>query len=433
MTALTIRASSMDQLFACPPSLLTPQPEGGVTIKSSSPEARMGSAIHACMAAVALGGQPVLREVLDRFGVTESEGAEELLLTGMRMWDELRKYFPTPKVEVPLQAKIGEVTLTGTIDLLSPSGSDRAVFLDYKSGRIESGYVQQMNDYAWLIWQAMGRAQGISITGITAFLRGGWYRTSRWTDVDLAEWEIDLTRNVLGQRKDTYGPGTQCQWCARRYNCPALAQQQASTVAAALGGEGDPLHAALRKEIDALASITKESASQASGLVEQMLFRKALLEDLAEQISATLRAALERCGSVPLSGHRVLALSEIEIAKLLPAQAMRVLRSHLSDNELCECMTLSLPKVLQAYAVSRAGKRHVHKAELRAALTAAGAISTSTQQRMVVKAEENADATHQPGSDSPARNNPAGPRAPVEAGGDDRPVAGCASAPAPTE
>ncbi|MFP3387000.1 hypothetical protein, partial [Tritonibacter sp. SIMBA_163] len=76
-----------------------------------------------------------------------------------------------PKVECHVQSEVlaspcGDIQLDGTTDVLSPIGASNGIFLDWKTGWVDSGYVHQGFAYARSMWDLLGQPDEAVITGV---------------------------------------------------------------------------------------------------------------------------------------------------------------------------------------------------------------------------------------------------------------------------
>lgn len=387
----SLRCSSLDAVFGCTPSVLG----DGVRISSDNDGATVGKIVHSMGEDYVTRGKFDLKNAVAAEGLDDSAEEEiaKLMIYLMKAWEEVKQYFPTPKTECivksdPLDVNGITYQIQGTCDVLSPLGACNAIFLDYKSGFLDDSYHHQMAGYAYSIWCVMGRPENTIITGIVIFLRHRYYRVVKFTADSLRQWEYDLIHNVLPST-GKFKVGKTCRYCELRHGCAARSAVVNGTLNAVMTPNacqpGDPYVAFMQRVGAMLDTLTPDQKSdpEVGQLVSEMLFRIKLAQQAIDDAHGLLRATVQRVSGIPLGNNLELALRKVEVQSLIPSKAMRVLRQHLSDSQIADAMRLSLPKLATAYAASFAkGEKAKSKNILYDALTSAGAIKTSIQERM---------------------------------------------------
>lgn len=385
-----IRCSSLDDLFACTPSVLDDQ--GLVRINPSGEAAELGKVCHNLASTYIETGKFDIKATCARFGQENTEEVAYLMQFAVKAWEELKRFFPQPATERVaksdiLSAASGEYRLHGTIDVVSPFGKS-AIFLDWKSGFISDGYHQNMHGYAYCLWCELGKPEDIEIAGVVCFLRHRYHRVVKYTPKMLKDWEYDLLHNVLG-RTDVFRPGQQCVYCPLYAGCAARQQLVGGTLAALMlpadTDDADPHKQFLSKASQLLSAITPENkdAPEVREAMTEMRYRLALAKQVIEDAHTMIRGAVERVGAIDLADGQQLAIREVKTSVVDPAKAMKVLRTHLADADIAEAMKLSLPK-LRAMKASRyvRGEKRAAIEQLEKDLEAAGALSVSVQKRL---------------------------------------------------
>lgn len=383
---IKLRCSELDQLFACPPSVLL-EGDGVVRISGTraGDAALLGSVCHEAAGLCVKGEGYDLDAIVERTGLSEKSAQQVPLLVSyaIEAWEELSQYFPSPQHEASVEGqvwKIGdsESQLSGTIDLCSPAGADRAVFLDWKSGYIDDGFHQQMAGYAHLLWEFMDRPDNISITGVVVFLRHRYFRIIKYTAEALRLWEQNLLRNVL--TSDDYKPSSKCRFCELYAQCDARRLVVISTIDSIMGTSTEKPDAQgwLERAKVALTQLTEDSKleSEAGEVVHDMMFRTRLLQKVMDDVKALLRETIARVGPIPTGDGMALALRRVEVGKLDPVKAIPVLRNYLSETQIAKISTISKPKALDAYAAQHTrGKKTEARKMLEEQFSEAGAIN----------------------------------------------------------
>jgi hypothetical protein len=260
----SLRCSSLDSLDACAPSVL--DEKGAVRISTAGEPAELGNLVHALATDYIDFGKFDVAGECGRQGMESlAEDATELMGQVVRIWDELRRFFPQPKTERVVKGELPDSpwTITGTVDVLSPVGANKAIFLDWKSGWAE-GYANQMFGYAWCIWNLLGRPDDaeFEVVGIIAFLRHRKYNILKYNAKKLAEWEYKLLHNVLS-RSSAYHPGEHCSRCPIYAGCQARQEVVQGTLTALMLPKHtpitDPSAKALSKAIGIISQLTVDN------------------------------------------------------------------------------------------------------------------------------------------------------------------------------
>lgn len=393
MAPTRLRCSNLDRLDSCCPSILAKGPTV-IRVAVDNEAAALGKAVHEMAARYVEKGSYNAAEACQHHGVPhhrENE-AHMLMAYACRTYDrELERFFPQPQIEASVEGPVLKVTgkeyqISGTIDLCSPTSAERAMFLDWKSGYIDDSYQHQMRGYAYLLWHFMGRPAGVTITGVVVFLRHRYFRVLKYTSKILADWERNLTRNVLGT-PDKYAPGKHCVYCDLFASCAARRVVVVGAIDDIMGLSAgkDKTSKWLSRGREILGQLTKENKAEpiVGEVLDDMVFRIRICQQAVDNAKQTIREAIERVGPIPTGPGHALALQPVEIPQLDPTKSMNVLRNHLSDSQICQAMKLSLPKVLTQYlAGQQRGKGREAREKLIKRLEDVGAISIRTQHRL---------------------------------------------------
>lgn len=403
-----IRCSDLNMLWACPPAVLSRQ-GSGVKVKSQVGEATLvGRLVHSAIAKIIDGTFLDLTALVQNEGVSEDsmEEIEQLLGYFYTVRKELMPYLPQPRTEAVIEGPemtVGQnrYQLTGTIDVCSPVSANKAVFIDWKTGRIDDAYNQQMNGYAWLLWTVMGRPSEISITGIVVFLRHRYYRVMKWDAADLSSWEYDLRHNVLpGDSTMAYSPGAYCTFCDLFTTCDARKQVVAGAIDDFLGRISKPGDATWLDRVKALLAGINEANKEEPAVCEavaEILFRIRVCQKSIESARDLLKETVQRVGAMRIEPQRKVVIRQVEVRSLDPLTSMPVLRKYLSDRDVLSVSKISLPK-LEKKVMSTAdkGQKGEILLKFRAALEQANAVTTKTQERLeVIGVEADDDETEE--------------------------------------
>jgi len=388
----TLRVSSLDALHACGPSVLG---EGTRVGGSADEQPEVGNLVHAALAQHVEGQEFDIHEAAVRAELSDGDEEEalELYQTGERAWAEKREAFVDPATErlaeYALRADDGtDWTLAGTMDVVSPTGANAAVFLDWKTGRLDTGHQHQGYGYAWLIWNVLGRPAECRVTGMFAYLRYRYVRTVVYDVPALEAWEHNLVHNVLPGRA-TYHPGSQCRWCGLRHDCPAKRQVMQGIVDEMVVSpqtKADPSYQGYLERAAQQAqaiSAANPTSPDLGRLVADLLFRMRLMRVLADDTEQLVRGWLGAAGSIVLPGGTALALLPQERRSIIVDKALPILRTRLRPEQIEACSTLSLTKIKKAVVakVQRGEKGKLAEALVRE-LEAVGGIEVRPYDRM---------------------------------------------------
>jgi hypothetical protein len=370
----------------------------GTRVGGSADDApEVGNLVHAALAQHVEGHEFVIAEAAARAELdpAEEEEALELYQAGERVWAERREAFVEPATErfasFPIRADDGsEWVIDGTMDVVSPTGANAAVFNDWKTGRLDTGHRHQGHGYAWLIWNVLGRPAEVRITGMFSYLRYRYVRTVVYDAPALEAWEHNLVHNVLPGRA-TFHPGSQCRWCGLRHTCPAKQAVMQGIVAemilpANLGGAADPTYQSyLERASQQAQGLTRENrdAPELGRLVADLLFRLRLMRVLADDTEALVRGWVATVGHIGLPGGTALALLPQERRSIVVEKALPILKRRLKQEQIEACSTLSLTKVKKFVAakVQRGEKGKIADAFVQE-LEAAGGIEVKPYDRL---------------------------------------------------
>lgn len=392
----TLRCSSLDPLWGCHASVLADGPSI-IRIKSQNDAATLGHACHDLGASLITAGVYDVKAAAEKHALGDAarEDASLLMLYAARAWKELAEYFPSPVVESYINGPelvVGGNTymVTGTMDACSPTIDNKgAIFLDWKSGYIDDGYHQQMAGYAYLLWNHMGRPTNIEITGVVVFLRHRYYRVVKYDATSLSQWEYDLTHNIL-PAADSYSPGSSCRFCDLFASCVARQAVAISTVTEILGGAPDGPNGVpgwWDRAKDVIGQLTEDNKAEpvVGEILSDVLFRVRLLKQMIENAKGMMREAVEKVGPIPLGGGEHLVLREVEVRKIKPVKGFSALQKFMSNTQIAECSTISLPKVLTMYgkqSTHTTGSRKEARERLLEQLETKGAITVNVQKRL---------------------------------------------------
>lgn len=363
---IEIRASRAPLAFACPGSIRP----ASIALSAEGTASRVGTATHAALQVLAESGS------IDWDGIPELAARHDVnpeevrILCGMasKLWPTLSPSFPGALTEVYLsadrQATDGtQYALTGHADILSISGTVARVG-DWKTGRHDANYAQQMRAYA-----ALALLDDHTLTEATAtviWIRDGEIENYTMKREALRPWLSELEERVVAW-DGVFHPGGHCdgQFCPRSHECEAS-------------------KALVRRDVAAISSrelVARAEAELATMAPDELieLHRKAdLVKRYAERIDDAIRLHVLEHGAVKGTQGTMLTIDASVRREINPVAAWPVLEAAgFVDEDFAECMDLRISRVEKRVA-EKAGRGNGAAAirELKSKLDEAKAVST---------------------------------------------------------
>ena len=345
---MKIRCSELPRVLKCPASL-----GAGVRIDEEGEPARIGSAVHECLA-MTIKGEECDWESIARAWDVEPDQVTPLAGAGMKAWNRLDI---TPvAVEEHLTAEVADgITLSGHADIIGDHESAGRVVVDWKTGSSSNSYRDQLIGYAMLAHEnGFVEKESRSIPVIVVWLRDGVIDTE-FIDVYA---DVGFLRESLEQMQgitDQYRAGEHCLYCPRRHDCDAREANLRADVKALTEAKCEALAtpelAALKPKVDALKKVIKS------------------YDDL-------LKKRLAESGPVELDDGREVALEKSERRYVKTLEALPVLEDHgLTVEDIADALTISKSKVGKVLAAdAERGQKGAVQKGFEEALEAAGAL-----------------------------------------------------------
>lgn len=361
---LRLRCSALPLAFRCPGSVR----RGDMSINETNDAADMGTAAHAGLATLVETGRVDWDSVPDlakRHNVDADE-LRVLLAQGAKLWAQVSISFPEPMTELELGVDADGFVLSGHADILGRSANVAHVG-DWKTGRLDSDYREQLLGYA-----ALALLEDSTLTAATAgvlWVRDGEYEHHTLAREGLQAWEQRVKAEIV-EWDGTYRPGSHCTHCPRAHEC-AAAKALARRDVAVLLATDEPERA-----------IEEMTPEQVISIVE----KARTVSALAERVVKAAKARVANDGDLVGAGKR-LTLQHEERRRLLVMPAFEVLQQQgFDDAEMAEVMDLSLRKAEQV-AAKKAGKGKGAAATraLDAALEQAGAVQVDVVTKLVTR------------------------------------------------
>ena len=363
----TIRASSLPLAFLCAGSARA----GELEVDHDNEAGRVGTAAHEGLALLAEeGGVPWARlgEIAGRHNVNETE-VRVLVAQGAKLWAQVQGSFDGAISEVELIVVTENFVLTGHIDLLKISGAV-ARAADWKTGRKDSDYSQQMRGYC-----ALALLDNPELTEVTLTLL--WVRDEEienytMTRAQLTDWVLELIGRVVNW-DGVYHPGKHCLYCKRSHEC-------------------DAANAHLRRDVAILSDralaerAETELALMAPSDIVELQAKADLVSKLSARVLGAIKQHIESNGDIVADGVR-LTLDERSTRQLDTAKTWPILEAHgFSDKEFARVVNLRLSEINSIIAKQAGrGKGAAAVRELSSELEGAGAVSTKTSKILARK------------------------------------------------
>ena len=368
-TITTIRCSALPLATICPGSVRIPE----VQIDTVNEDADVGTVAHFALAKLVKGAHlaklgfattpgEAIDVALERFPSVDAEDVRPLFWAGVRAWNEIREWFDEPQAETDFSSG----HLSGHVDVCDGKSKRATVALvDWKSGRIDNNYREQLFGYAWLLMQEDRAINSISASAV--WLRTGEVESYTVSRGRADEWYRDMVATVINW-DGIFRPGDHCAHCPRNHDCPAQT-------------------ALVRRDVAMFSDGTTADLQTMPGADLVQLHRKLKgLSSRAEEALKAMRAEVERRGGDVDAGDGThLHFVETNGPRVVDAlRAWPVLQSRLTDAELGPAVKVSLSKVEAAVgAKAGKGKAAAAKRALAEELENAGAVSQPTIQKLI--------------------------------------------------
>lgn len=227
----TIRCSALPHLMAAPCSVLG----DGTRIDPQNPAAADGSAAHELLSHLVATGERAfdrVPEVCARWPGADEKNVRILLAQGAKLWAAREGDYPAPMTEVPMRETYGDLTLTGTADVVSVREDRTAHVADHKTARMDRDYYWQIAGYAALVMAEWPDVD--TVHGEVWWVRDG--ETERYTfrRADMPALIARIADRVRRWTPGSFEPGETCRHCSLARSCPGarqLAERDAAVLA----------------------------------------------------------------------------------------------------------------------------------------------------------------------------------------------------------
>lgn len=370
-----VRASALPLFMKCAQSN-----KGETPISDYYPETGLGTAAHV------FAGQYVLNGDADVDSLAKLYGCDPADLGFMARqvrtaWAEVQapylglkhKVLAEQEWSMTIDDPPGEVTGTpDAVIVATDGGEDYVEVVDWKTGRRDSEYREQLLAYGALALLVFGRASAVRARVV-------WLREMETELYSINRGELDEWYDRLSkQAKDpTFRAGQHCGFCPRRFKCEARGDMTSTSVAML----------SVVKPKDSIGGVDGRVALADRPPEEQLdLYHRAQdVRDLAERVIGEMRSIVEDKGPIS-AGGMTLQITVENRRTLTPGIAWPVLQRHLSEDALASAVTVHITKVEDGAAANKArGEGASAKRALMAELEAAGAIKTHQVRKLTEK------------------------------------------------
>lgn len=354
---LRVRASSADRAWACSASVPT---DSDVIIDNAGDVARLGQAVHHWVSKY-VGGDPVESDdIADAHGV-DIHDLSPCVAYAKRFLSEYSRFFPNARAEVSTWAVCDDVRIEGTIDLVSSVPPTLRV-ADFKSGYKEPQAWHQIKAYLWMESTKGPHSLKEHFEGWVVWLRDRSFEKRTFTRVELKTWAEALADRIKKGRGSFY-PGTHCEYCWRRSDCPGLREYARRQIAMLTDGT-----------LESLAWTPETRALMAHKIVENVRIVRDAIKH-ADAFIEAVKADIVEHGALQTGDGIALAMVAQPIRELDPEKAWPILSDRLTDEEMSGCVKLSITAVEKTVgAKAGKGKGAAAKRDLGDALEAVHAI-----------------------------------------------------------
>lgn len=363
-----LRASSMPLGFICPAAL---QPSV-LPIREEHDAADVGTVTHEAVrplaekGAVDWDGLPAL--CLER-GVSLDE-VRMLCALATKLWHQVKDSFSGARTEVELTTEIAPgVTLSGHVDLLSTARTV-ARAADWKSGRKDADYGDQMRAYGALV--LLDNPWLTEVTVTVLWIREQEIENYTMTRHQALTWVDELLCSVV-EWDGVYHTGKHCDHCPRNHECAAA-------------------NALVRRDVAAIADkellgLAETALASMSGDEIVELHRKAeTVAKYADRVHEAIKAHIVENGDIVGKGVRLSVVTETR-RELNTLEAWPVLeKAGFQDEDFAKCINLRITQVEKCIA-AKAGKGNGAAAmrDITEKLKSAGAVLTNERRKLAQK------------------------------------------------
>lgn len=355
---------------------------GGLQFSQSHGAASVGTCVHAIIEnAIVCGGvnDDFIEAAIIEHCIPDSDHDEVRVLAyvGWRIWNE--EILPVIgdgdiETEVPMQHEFSGVTLTGHADVVviyEVGGRPHALVVDWKTGRLQSDYMAQLNGYAALVAKAYPHVD--SVTAVAVYVRDGEFRKITRSRPAAVIWATETLAGIK-DRSGKFQTGDHCQYCPASTNCPALKQMMVAAVSWATSAN-------IESESDLFSD---ENAHRIAAAYDATR----LLKKAVDAFERGLKLHIEANGDVEFGDGRIATNSVSMLDAITDTRkAWPVLMEYVGEKGMLECVNIQIGKAKKAAreATPEGTTKKANEKAMLDALHEAGALKQTPQTRLQVK------------------------------------------------
>lgn len=316
---------------------------------------------------------PDLEPYIKRYGFDEKD-VKDLTYLSFRVNDVIKLVKQNARIVATEESFSFEeevFTCQGTADLVAIENDDTLIILDYKSGYVERDASPQTKFYALGMLETKNEFLNFKkVKTIVAWLRTGTIDIVDYTRDEILNWWEQSLKNIM--ENDSYNPGTCCEFCPRRMNCPALQIATYNTVYSLMSTE-----------------VNQVSTKQLFDLYPHVKN----LEKVIEQYHKLIRVEMLKGEQVDSNGNRfglnTISIKTLDFGKSVPCIKTFFNANEIPLKEIDKALSISKSKVFDI--IKEHSKRGVKTAkceEFMAICAEQNAINESQQNRIQIKKEK---------------------------------------------
>ena len=353
-----LRASAMPLAVKCPGSIRNTE----IRINASNEAADAATAAHILSRQLPENGR-IDFEQCDIVAAQCGCDADELrylCACATKLWAKVKDSYPRALTEIAVDypLEISGLSITGTMDGIAIFG-DYANLYDWKFGRLDTDYYEQMMAYASMVLKRFPHLTHVNITILWA--RTQEAETYTVTREAADEWMRKIEAEVVNW-DGTYHPSEKCIHCPRYYECPAANSLTRACVASISNVDVD--------------SIAEQIASMPADQLIQLRRQAKVVEHIAGVTNEAIRNLLLKRGEI-VGSQAMLTLESQPRREAEPTKTWEAAEeAGLTWFEFTDAVKVSLTK-LEKMIKEKAGKGFGAEAirKFKAKLEQRGAVS----------------------------------------------------------
>jgi len=210
MEEIFVRGSAFPRVMKCPGSKTAPE----IRIEQPEPWTKSGNKMHTLFEAILKG---------EDHDVPEDEDDRIIYFTFLKFWNKIQNSFMILAIEQKVDFHYKGLKMSGTPDLTGVWGKDILMVIDWKTGYLDTDYIDQIKAYLFALYLAYKENFEVEFKALKAVTF--YVRLNRWEVVDLEPQELIQWADeaVATFKQNHYTPGAHCVYCPLANECPAKA------------------------------------------------------------------------------------------------------------------------------------------------------------------------------------------------------------------